>query len=408
MSDATRRVIVGVTGGIAAYKVPALVRLLRKNGCEVKTVLTNAAKPLVGAEPLRVLSGNPVYSDDKSAHYDMDHIRLSEWADLLLICPATANTIAKMAGGIADNLLTTLTLSIHESKIIVVPAMNCVMWANNATQSNVGTLASRGVTVLPVGEGELACGVRGPGRMAGTEEIVKRVMDRFNASENPANAALKGKNVLISSGPTEEPIDPVRVITNRSSGKMGAALAKAALSMGARVTVVSGPASEPPPSGANVIRVRTAAEMAAEMGGRFAEADICVMAAAVSDYRPVVSSNIKIHRSEKENITLELAPNPDILAALGAVKTSKQFLIGFSLESGDGVDRADEKMRKKGCDMMVFNTADTALGGNDIAMTLLLTDGGREAFPSMDKTAAAGVILGKAAERIGKGIQKSV
>jgi len=409
----SRKVIVGVTGGIAAYKVPALARLLRKSGCEVKTVLTSAAKPLVGAEALRVLSGNPVYTDDKSApaHYDMDHIRLSEWADAFLICPATANTIAKMAAGIADNLLTTLTLSIPEKKIIIAPAMNCVMWANKATRANIDTLASRGVTVLPVGEGELACGVRGAGRMAGTDEIVRRVVELVDAlrtgsvinDNNNVNAAdtvntadaptLKGKNVLISSGPTEEPIDPVRVITNRSSGKMGAALAKAALAMGARVTVVSGPAAEPLPSGAKAVYVRTAAEMAAEMEKRFAESDICVMAAAVSDYRPVVLSGSKIHRSEKENITLELTPNPDILANLGALKTSKQIIVGFSLESGDDIDRAELKMRKKGCDMMVFNRADNAIGGDDTSITLLFADGGREALSTMSKTEVAKLIF---------------
>jgi len=409
--NGARRVIVGITGGIAAYKVPAIVRLLRKSGCEVKTVLTPAAKPLVGAEALRVLSGNPVYTDDKSApaHYDMDHIRLSEWADAFLICPATANTIAKMAAGIADNLLTTLTLSIPEKKIIVAPAMNCVMWANKATQSNINTLTSRGVTVLPVGEGELACGVRGAGRMAGTDEIVKRVqglidantVDTINIVDNNSNGAnaadvsatLKGKNVLISSGPTEEPIDPVRVITNKSSGKMGAALAKAALSMGARVTVVSGPASEPLPAGAEVVRVTTAAEMSAAMRERFASADICVMAAAVSDYRPVVPSNTKIHRSEKEHITLELTQNTDILANLGAAKTSKQILVGFSLESGEDIDRAEAKMRKKGCDIMVFNRADNAIGGDDTSVTLLFADGGREALSTMSKTEVAKLIF---------------
>jgi len=406
--DGARKVIVGITGGIAAYKLPAIVRLLRKNGCEVKTVLTPAAKPLVGAEALRVVSGNPVYTDDKSApaHYDMDHIRLSEWADAFLICPATANTIAKMAAGIADNLLTTLTLSIPEKKIIVAPAMNCVMWANKATQANIDTLASRGVTVLQVGEGELACGVRGAGRMAGTEEIIKRVVgvvDALRAGNviNDNNAVntdvltLKGKNVLISSGPTEEPIDPVRVITNKSSGKMGAALAKAALSMGARVTVVSGPAAEPLPAGAEVVRVTTAAEMSAAMVARFASADICVMAAAVSDYRPVVSSSTKIHRSEKESITLELIQNTDILAALGSAKTSKQVLVGFSLESGDDIDRAELKMRKKGCDIMVFNRADSALGGDDTSITLLFAAGGREALSTMSKTEAAKLILEK-------------
>ncbi len=405
-----RRVLVGVTGGIAAYKVPPLVRLLRKSGCEVKVVLTAAAKPLVGAEALRVLSGNPVHTDDNPARYDMDHIRLSEWASVYLICPATANTIAKMAAGIADNLLTALTLSIPEEKIIVAPAMNRVMWANKATLTNVGVLTSRGVTVLPVGEGELACGVRGPGRMIEIDEIAKRVVelmdkidrnDGVSAVDIDANTAtFKGKTVLISSGPTEEPIDPVRVITNKSSGKMGAALAKAALATGARVTVVSGPASEPLPSGVEVVRVKTAAEMAAAMGERFASADVCVMAAAVSDYRPATPFHSKIHRSEKENITLELTPNPDILAALGAVKTPKQILVGFSLESGDDVDRAEAKMRKKGCDMMVFNRADTAVGGSDTVMTLLFADGGREAFPKMSKTAAAELILGKALKRV--------
>jgi len=219
----------------------------------------------------------------------------------------------------------------------------------------------------------------------------------INAVDTADLLTLKGKNVLISSGPTEEPIDPVRVITNKSSGKMGAALAKAALSMGAKVTVVSGPAPEPLPAGAEVVRVKTAAEMSAAMGERFASADICVMAAAVSDYRPVARSDSKIHRSEKENITLELTPNPDILAALGAAKKSNQVLVGFSLESGDGIDRAEAKMRKKGCDIMVFNRADTALGGDDTSITLLFAAGGREAFLTMSKTAAAGLILGRAA-----------
>jgi phosphopantothenoylcysteine decarboxylase/phosphopantothenate--cysteine ligase len=391
--NGARRVLVGVTGGIAAYKVPALVRLLRKNGCDVKVALTEAAKPLVGIEALRALSGNPVYTDDGPAQYDIEHIRLSEWADALLICPATANTIAKMAGGVADNLLTTLALSVPEEKIIVAPAMNCVMWANKATQANVSLLASRGVLVLPVEDGMLACGVRGPGRMLGLEEIARRVIAFV---DNAGSTALKGKNVLIASGPTEEPIDPVRVITNRSSGKMGAALARVALSMGARVTVVSGPAAEPLPPGIEAVYVRTAAEMSAALGERFTSADICVMAAAVSDYRPANPSDTKIRREESGNITLELTPNPDILAALGTAKTPKQFLVGFSLESGDALDRAEEKMRKKGCDMLVFNRADTAIGGDNTSITLLFAGGGREAFPNISKAAAAAEILGRA------------
>ena len=404
-----RRVLVGITGGIAAYKIPLLVRLLRKNGCEVKVVMTEAAKPLVGVEALRTLSGNPVYLDGNENQYDMGHIRLSEWADIFLICPATANTIAKMACGIADNLLTTLALSIPEEKTIVAPAMNCVMWDNRATQANIKTMVSRGVTVLPVEDGELACGVSGPGRMLGIDTIAGIVMlfpadgplsygnlstDNAVLPADKPPSTLTGKTVLISSGPTEEPIDPVRVITNRSSGKMGAALAKAALSKGARVTVVSGPAVEPLPSGVEIIPVKTAADMELEMTKRFAGADICIMAAAVSDYRPVHPSDVKMQRSERDNVTIELAPNPDIAAKLGAAKSSSQFLVGFSLESGEcDVDRAAVKMMRKNCDMMVYNRVDQALGGDSTGFTLLLRDGSRESFQVMAKAKAAHIIL---------------
>jgi len=434
------RVLIGITGGIAAYKIPFLVRILRKNGCEVKVALTNAAKTLVGIDALRTLSGSPVYLDADiggGAEYDMGHIRLSEWADVFVICPATANTIAKVAGGIADNLLSTLALSIPETKIIVAPAMNSVMWANNATQANINTLAARGITVLPVETGELACGVSGPGRMLEIDEIGRRVLSWFGVenlssdnnlssgkslsnnelsgskqyrgdsfSDNRDNSLcdndlfgdsslLKGKTVLISSGPTEEPLDPVRVITNRSSGKMGAALAKAALSMGARVVVVSGPAAEPLPAGAEVVPVGTAVEMEREMGERFGAADICVMAAAVSDYRPLNYSDAKIHRSDNENITIELTPNPDILADLGSIKSARQFLVGFALESGHDIDRAAEKMRKKRCDMMVFNRVDVALGGDSTAITVIYSDDRREEFSVMGKDEAASIIFSK-------------
>ena len=478
------RVLVGVTGGIAAYKIPLLVRLLRKNGCEVKVALTNAAKTLVGVDALRTLSGSPVYLDaGGGAEYDMNHIRLSEWADVFLVCPATANTIAKISAGIADNLLSTLALSIPEEKIIVVPAMNSVMWANCATQANINTLAARGITVLPVESGELACGVCGPGRMLGIDEIGRLVLARFglkplknnkladdgansgsktssndtlsgakslsnnelacnialNGSKTSSSdtlsgakslrdnglacnvahsggkispvsngsgnllrdnelAYLKGKTVLISSGPTEEPIDPVRVITNRSSGKMGAALAKAALSAGARVVVVSGPVAEPLPAGAEVVYVKTAAEMEREMGERFKAADVCVMAAAVSDYRPLNFSEAKMRRSDNGNITIELTPNHDILAGLGAAKSEKQFLVGFALESGKSIKdikRAKDKMKKKRCDMMVFNRVDDALGGDSTSFLIFYANGGAEDFPAMGKYDAARIIFNK-------------
>ena len=391
---AAQKVLIGVCGGIGAYKIPFLVRLLRKKNCEVKVVLTPAACPLVGREALAALSGNPVYLDEES-RYDMDHIRLSEWADIFVIAPATANTVAKIAAGIGDNLLTTLALSIPEEKIVIAPAMNTVMWESKATQANAASLSARGITVLPVGCGPLACGTSGPGRMLEVEEIAGHIFTRLGVCD-----IFKGKRVLISSGPTEESIDPVRVITNKSSGKMGAALARAALLMGARVTIISGPAAYPLPAGAEVIHVKSALEMRDSLLEKFGSADICVMAAAVSDYRPLNFSKDKLCRSEGEKLTLELVPNPDILAELGASK-SAQYVVGFSLESGDDISRAESKMRKKNCDMMVFNKASDSLGGDNTAFTLLFKDGGNIQFTMMDKPRAAALILKNIAESMG-------
>ncbi|MFP4163467.1 MAG: bifunctional phosphopantothenoylcysteine decarboxylase/phosphopantothenate--cysteine ligase CoaBC [Chitinispirillaceae bacterium] len=387
----SRNVLLGITGGIAAYKIPQLIRIFRKRNCQVKTVLTPSARGMVGLEALKTVSGNPVFLDD-SSFYDMDHIRLSEWADIYLISPATANTIAKITHGIADNLLTSLALSIPEEKIVVAPAMNSVMWANKATCANIEILKSRGVTVLPVGEGELACNVVGPGRMIEVEEIAGRVL-----SSQRASAIFEGKHILISSGPTEEAIDPVRVITNRSSGKMGAALAKAALAMGARVTVVTGPAQILLPSGARVIPVKSAAEMKLALEKEFDSADVCIMAAAVSDYRPKEINATKIHREDTGNLTVELVPNPDIVAGLGKHKKG-QILVGFSLECGNDLQRAAQKMKRKNCDMMVFNRAEDALGMDSTAVTLLFSDDRVGKCPAMGKLEAAEVILKSIAE----------
>jgi len=362
----------------------------------VKVVLTPAACALVGAQALATLSGNPVYQDAESK-YDMDHIRLSEWADIFVIAPATANTVAKIAAGIGDNLLTTLALSIPEEKILIAPAMNTVMWESKATRANIASLNARGISVLAVGCGELACGTSGPGRMLETEEIARCIFDRLCVCD-----IFKGKRILISSGPTEEPIDPVRVITNKSSGKMGAALAEAALLMGAQnVTVVSGPAAYSLPAGADAVHVKSALEMRDALSEKFGSSDICIMAAAVSDYRPVSFSEKKLHRCEDEKLTLELVPNPDILAELGSSK-SLQYLIGFSLESGDELSRAESKMRRKNCDMMVFNKAADALGTDSTAFTLLFKDGRNpERFTVMDKPRAAVLILKNIAQSMG-------
>jgi phosphopantothenoylcysteine decarboxylase/phosphopantothenate--cysteine ligase len=389
-----KRIVIGITSGIAAYKIPLLVRLLKKNSFEVKVLLTPAAKGFVGIDALRTLSGNPVYLDDV-LNYDMDHIRLAEWGDLYLIAPATANTIAKIAHGIADNLVTTSALSFPEPKVMIAPAMNTVMWQSKATQENCKLCTSRGMQILPVDTGELACNVSGEGRMISVERIAEAIKAAVSSRQ-----ILKGKKILISSGPTEELIDPVRVITNRSSGKMGAALAQEALLCGADVTVVSGPSLVSLPSNVKVVNVRTASEMKSALEAQFGDCDICIMAAAVSDYRPATISDVKIPRSETEKLYIELLPNPDILAGLCKSKNN-QFVCGFSLESGEGESRAREKMERKGCDMMVFNVAEQALGLDTTKIVILGRNGFREEHVLQSKIAAARTIIHHIAQMTG-------
>jgi phosphopantothenoylcysteine decarboxylase/phosphopantothenate--cysteine ligase len=380
-----KRILVGITGGIAAYKVPQLIRLLKKAGAEVKAVCTPWALRFVGDETLRTITGFPVYRDGQE-FYDIEHIRLAEWTDLLAICPATANTIAKMAHGIADNLLTTTAISILPEKILLAPAMNTAMWQNAATQENVAILKKRGMTMLPVGEGELACKTIGPGRMLEVEEIAGIILSRLTPEP-----ILAGKKVLISLGPTEEPLDPVRVMTNRSSGKMGAALARSALKFGAQVVLVSGPVTVSLPDAARLVKVRTAAEMREAMLREFGEADICVMAAAVSDFRPLSVAASKIRRTEGQRLTIELAANPDILAELGRLK-EQRYVVGFALETDDGEASARRKKAEKGCDMMILNKADDALEADTTRMTLF-TGSEAESFPLQSKTEAADCIM---------------
>jgi phosphopantothenoylcysteine decarboxylase/phosphopantothenate--cysteine ligase len=380
-----KRILVGITGGIAAYKVPQLIRLLKKEAAEIKTVCTRWALRFVGDETLRTVTGNPVFRDDKS-FYDIDHIRLAEWTDLFAICPATANSIAKIAHGIADNLLTTTAISIPPEKILVAPAMNTVMWLNAATQENVAILAKRGMIILPVGEGELACSTVGPGRMLEVEDIAAHILSKLHAEP-----LLAGKRVLISLGPTEEPLDPVRMITNRSSGRMGAALAQSAIKFGAQVTMVSGPVSASLPA-AEVVKVRTASEMREAMLREFPAADICIMAAAVSDYRPIQVSASKIRRTEGKRLTIELEANPDILAELSRQK-GRKIVVGFSLETGgDGQASTRRKMAEKGCDMMILNNADEALEADTTRITIFVGSK-TEKFSLQSKSEAADCIM---------------
>jgi phosphopantothenoylcysteine decarboxylase/phosphopantothenate--cysteine ligase len=386
------RIVLGISGGIAAYKMPQLIRMVKASGVDVRVVLSTAATTLVGIEALKTVSGHPVSSDDLPAQYDMDHIRLAEWGDFFVVCPATANTIAKLANGIGDNLLTTVGLC-FEKRLIVVPAMNTAMWCNTATQANVAVLRQRGAVVLPVDKGELACGTEGLGRLIPLEAI----RDAIVHSRTPR--LLAGKRVLIASGPTEEAIDSVRVITNHSSGKMGAALATSAMAMGASVTVVSGPARVAPPSGAHIITVKSAREMLGAMEAEFKSADIVIMAAAVADYTVLNPSATKIHRDKGGAMTLELVPNPDIAAMLGAKKEGR-YLVGFSLEDEENVDRAIEKMKRKECDLMVLNAAGAALGRDDSTATIIDKNGSERIGP-VDKHALANVILTRAAAAMG-------
>jgi phosphopantothenoylcysteine decarboxylase / phosphopantothenate---cysteine ligase len=394
-----KRIILGITGGIAAYKMPQLVRLLAKDGTNVAVVLTPDALGLVGEEALRVVSKHPVYCKDRpgpDAH-DMAHIELARWAQYLLVCPASANTIAKLAHGIADNLLTTLALS-FEGRLLIAPAMNTNMWENRATQKNIATLASRGARIMPVDSGELACSDKGRGRLLPLETIVDFVRSAF------LPRSLAGKKVLISSGPTVEPLDAVRVITNRSSGKMGACLARAGILSGAEVVVVSGPSRIAPPAGCRVLCVETALEMKTALEAEFDTCDVCIMAAAVSDFRPKKVMSGKKHRDDAAGWSVELVANPDIAASLGA-KKKKQFLVGFSLETGaaaQGAARGRKKMTEKNCDMMVVNSAGSSLETDTTAARILFPKGKDKTIAECGKQEAAEAIIRIIAERMGK------
>ena len=385
----SKNILIGISGGIAAYKIPLLVRLLKKQGHNVKIVITNAAKDLVGISALQTLSENPVYTDI-AGEYDMGHIRLEEWADLFILAPATANSIAKMANGIADNLLSTTFLSLTCPKI-VVPAMNTAMWENPAAIANVKLLKERGIIVLPVGVGELACGQIGGGRMIEPSDIaeyVPLILENKNLL-----GKLAGKRVLISSGATTEKIDEVRSITNSSSGKMGAALARAAIFAGAELVVVSGEAKVKLPEGVEkIIKVESALQMREAMLNELPNADIVIMAAAVSDFRVENAAEGKISREDNENLTLNLVKNPDIAKEIGKKKRTGQKLIVFSLEIDGNYARAREKMERKGADLCIFNSAQNALGRDKSKIAIISRDEIMK-FDEQEKIISAGKII---------------
>lgn len=352
------KVIVGITGGIAAYKAPLLVRLLRKEGHEVKCVATDHALQFVTRLTLETVSDNKLYSDlfDRVNDHSTEHISLKDWGDMIIVAPTTANIIGKMASGIGDDALSTLLLSMSRKPIMLAPAMNTQMWECPAVQRNIEYLRSVGVHIVSPTDGELACGTSGTGRMAEPEEIMRQIASLSVASpihESP----LSKMRVLVTAGPTYERIDSVRFIGNYSSGKMGFALAEALASMGATVELVSGPTSL---SVHHPLIHRTDVESARQMFDAattlFPDCQAAILSAAVADYRPEQTADHKLKKQGEEGMTLKLVQNPDILATLGSRKVEGQTLIGFALETDNELDNARHKLEKKNLDYIVLNS----------------------------------------------------
>lgn len=386
------RVLLGVTGGIAAYKAAELVRRLRDAGAEVRVVMTESAGRFVTALTFQALSGNPVRSSlwDEGAEAAMGHIELARWAEEVLIAPASADTIARLAQGRADDLLSTLVLA-SSAPLSVAPAMNQQMWAHPATRANIDLLRQRGVRVLGPASGSQACGDVGDGRMLEPDDIVQGLLQ----ARGPR--PLDGLSVLVSAGPTYEDIDPVRFIGNRSSGRMGFAIAAAAIQAGARVRLVAGPVSLPTPAGAERIDVRSARQMRDAVVACAADSDIFISAAAVGDYRPQTVSPAKLKKSGNA-LALELVQNPDILAELAAMP-AHPFLVGFAAETNDLEHYAREKLERKGLDLIAANQVGEELGFECSENALLLLwPGGRDELGKADK----GVLATALVERIAR------
>ena len=384
-------VVLGVTGSIAAYKSVELVRLLKKEGANVQVVMTRSGCEFVRPLTFQVLSQNPVIIDmfKKPSRWEVEHVALADKADIFLVAPATANIIAKMAAGIADDMLTSTFLA-TKAKTVVVPAMNVNMYENPITQRNIAVLREMGITVLEPEEGDLACGYSGRGRFPEPKDIVEHIKVILGKDGD-----LKGKRLLITAGPTREPIDPVRFISNHSSGKMGYALAEKAVQRGARVILISGPTNLAPPLGLeNFISVNTAKEMYEAVIKHFDEADVVIKSAAVADFSPsdIKSEKIKKHGS---NMVLELKKNPDILQELGNKKTG-QILVGFAAETNDISFNAQDKLKRKNLDFIVVNNVAEEGAGFAVdtnIVNIIYKDGRIEELPKMSKRDLADVIL---------------
>ena len=384
-----------ITGGIAAYKALEVIRLLKKRGHAVRPVLTRAAQQFVTPLSATALAGQRARSElfDADDEAGMDHIALARWADVVLVAPASADFMARAAHGLADDLATTLLLA-TTAPVLMAPAMNPRMWEHPATRRNVARLLADGVRIIDPQTGKMACGEEGVGRMAEPETIVARLEELLAALPATAARPLAGHHVLITSGPTLEPIDPVRVIANRSSGRMGHALAEAARDLGARVTLVSGPTCLPPPAGVDVVPVETARQML-EAVERALPADMAIFAAAVADWRVAEAANAKLKKTGDAAPTLTLVENPDILATIARHEKRPNLLVGFAAETHDLLENARAKLKRKGADVIIANDVSPnsgILGGEETELHLVWPDT-VEHLPRQPKPTAARAVL---------------
>ena len=405
----SKRILLVISGGIAAYKALELIRLLRQSGASVRAILTRGGAEFVTALSVGSLAESKVYTDlwSLTDEAEMGHIRLSREADLIVVAPASANLIAKLAHGIADDLASTVLLA-TDKPILVAPAMNVRMWENPATVHNMGMLVARNIHQVGPEPGAMACGEFGMGRMAEPTQILHSIAELLRATPG----RLSGRRALVTSGPTREPIDPVRYMSNRSSGKQGHAIASALARLGAATTLVTGPTNEPPPPGVQVVAIETASEMLAACENVL-PVDIAVCAAAVSDWRPVEASAHKIKKHGTSGPPeIRLTENPDILAAISRPGNRRpKLVIGFALETDDLMKSASEKLKAKGCDWIVANavTQEEGVFGGDFNNVALVTDGGINVWPRLSKVevgdrlaaAAANYLAGKPFADIG-------
>ena len=403
-----KRILLIVGGGIAAYKSLELVRRLKERGASVHAIVTKGGAEFVTPLSLSVLTEEKAFTDlfDLKDEAEIGHIRLSREADLIVIAPATADLLAKMAHGLADDLATAVLLA-TDKPLLAAPAMNVRMWQHPATRRNLATLKADGILFVGPDEGEMACGEYGPGRMAEPQAILEAIASLLDAGVNsprvaPLNASLRGRHVLITSGPTQEPIDPVRYIANRSSGKQGHALARAAAALGAEVTLVSGPVALPDPPGVTVVKVETAHEMLAATLAAL-PADIVICAAAVADWRAADESPQKLKKQNQVEAELKLALNPDILATIAKPGPKRpRLVIGFAAETENLIENAVAKRRTKGADWIVANDVWPGTGamGGDSTQVHLISAAGVEDWPPLSKDETAARLLARAADAL--------